>query len=209
MSAAAAAEGLRLRIGYALVDASAREDVARAIAAANEKARIVGLVDALNPAVIDPAKARALLEGLAPDAASVLGGRALDLDAGTLRISTASPTVVAAFAAPVRLVVESEHGASVTARAEVAVDCGAARAAAAAARVRAGEADRAVAALELGGDGGAISAAKRLRYVVALAWSGNAGFAAACAPGDAAAVADREAALAAAQRWMILGGSMQ
>lgn len=198
-----------MRIGYAMIEASAREDVARAIAAANDKARIPGLSDALNLGIIDPAKARALLDGLAVDAAAVLGGRALDFDGGALRISTASPTLVASFVAPVRLMVESEHGAAVTARAEVAVACDLARSGAAAAHARAMEGDREVRALELGGNGAALSAAKRLRYAVALTWAGNAGFAAACAPGDAGVAADRDAAAAAAQRWLILGGSMQ
>ena len=206
---AAAAGGLRLRIGYAIVDAESRDDVTRAIAAANENSRIPGLIDDLNLAIIDPAKARALLDALTPGAAAALGARALDLNAAALQISTASPTTPSAFAAPMRLTVESEHGQSVTARAGIAVDCPLARTKAAAARARAGEADREVTALELGSNGGALSAAKRLRYAVALTWSANAGFAASCAPADAAAAADRDAAAAAAQRWVILGGSMQ
>ena len=102
-----AAGGLRLRIGRATIDASAHAAVMTAITEANARARVAGLPDELTPAVIDVAKAEALLAGLG--AASALGGRALILDAVSLGISAASPTSADSYRAPVRLAVTSEH----------------------------------------------------------------------------------------------------
>ena len=207
-----AAGGLRLRIGRATIDASAHAAVMTAITEANARARVAGLPDELTPAVIDVAKAEALLAGLG--AASALGGRALILDAVSLGISAASPTSADSDRAPVRLAVTSEHGDSVMARAEVAVDCALARRRAEAARGRAPGADAEVARLSAAvktGDAAARAAltpAQALRYAVARTWQMNAEAVVGCAPGDRAATADRDAAAAAAKAANLPRGSM-
>ena len=202
----AAPAGLRLLIGAGVMDA-ASADAVKAIEAQNARVRLPGLPDEFNPNVIDPAKAAALLSALPPNAAEVLGGKALFLDGVELGVGASAPTTPASFKPPVALSVIADHGPSVSARAAFKVDCAVASSRAAAARQRAAQADSAVKALEAQRQNS--GAAKLLRQAVTQAWRQNAGAVADCAPGDAAAAADRDAALRAVSAALVLGGSME
>jgi hypothetical protein len=205
---AGAVPALRLRIDRSIVAAADKAAVGAAITAANARAHSPGLPDAFNPSVIDPAKAEALLSALmqpSGEAVAPLSGRALELNAMALRIGTSSPTTVASFAPPIKLEVASEHGETVSARALVPVDCGIAKDRAAEARRRTDEADREYKAAT----GDAIMPVRQRRYALARVWFDNAGAQAACAPNDAAAAADRDAAERSMHASVVAGGSMQ
>jgi hypothetical protein len=209
MSASASPTGgLRLNINRSIVAAADTKAVAAAIAAANARARDPSLPDAFNPALIDPAKAEALLTALLRppgDAVAPLAGRALELNPMALRIGTSSPTTAASFARPFTLEVASEHGDTVIARAVAPVDCDIARDRAAEARRRTEAADREYKAAT----GDAIMAARLRRYALSRVWLDNAGAQAECAPNDAAAAADRDAAERTMKASVVIGGSME
>jgi hypothetical protein len=205
---AGAAPALRLRIDRSIVAAADKAAVGAAITAANARARSPDLPDAFNPAVIEPAKAEALLSALmqpSGEAIAPLSGRALDLNATALRIGTSSPTTVASFVPPVKLEITSEHGETVSARVLGPVDCGIAKDRAAEARRRTEEADREYKAAA----GDAIMPVRQRRYALARVWFDNASAQAVCAPNDAAAAADRDAAERSMHNSVVAGGSMQ
>ena len=200
--------GLRLNIGRATVAAADNAAVGAAIKAANEKARIQGVPDAFNPRTIDPEKAAALLKTLmAPPGTAIapLAGRALILNALSLRIGTSSPTTAASFAQTFVLEVDSEHGGAVMARTSVPADCDLARVRAEEAKHLAEAADRDVSART--GDG--VMPALLRRQAVTRAWFDNASAHAACVPHDPAAAAGRDAANKAMRAAIVIGGSME
>lgn len=212
--AAEAAEApLRLKIGYAVVDASARDKVMAAIAAENAHYAIAGLPDELNTALIDPAKAEALLAALRGGGGlALLAGRALSFNGTSLGIATGSPTVASRISPPIALTIVSEHGDSVLARASVPVDCDLARRRADVAHQRSTEAQHTVQSLEgrartddAARD--ALEVARRLRATVTQSWNVNAEALVACSPG-ASANAERDAARAAARAAVQRGGRM-
>jgi hypothetical protein len=212
-AAEAADAPLRLKIGYTVVAAAARDQVMAAIVAENAHFAIAGLPDELNTALIDPAKAEALLAALqAGGALAPLAGRALSLNGTSLGIATGSPTVASRIVAPIVLTIVSEHGDSVLARANVTVDCGLARRRADEAHERSTEVERTVRSLEgrartddAARD--ALEVARRLRATVTQSWNVNAEALVACAPG-ASATAERDAARAAARGAVQRGGRM-
>lgn len=203
------AASLHVLIGYKQHNASATREIAAAIAEENKHHVIAGLPDELNPRLIDPAKAAALLAGLKGKTLAPLGGRVLNLAPGGLRIGTSAPTTVASFSQPFTLTVESEHdaGKTVSARASVPIDCDLARKRAAAARQRTEASQKDVATLTARKEAArnkpdespataALYDATQLRFAVAMAWVENAEAVTVCSPQDAAARAD----LAEAQR---------
>lgn len=198
--------GLRLRIGSETVGVASADAVAAAAAKANAARRLDGLPDVLNPDLIDPAKLTALLARL-PDAAAphrrVLARRALFVDPAGLRVGTSSPTTPASFAEGLALEIDDADGDPVIARAVVAVDCGLARTRAAEARAHLDGVAREVADLEARRDVRALPPARLRRYAVARAWRDNAVAASRCAPDDAAAKADRDAAEQAARSFAV------
>lgn len=205
---ASAAAGLRLRIDRSVVAAADRDAVGAAIAAANARARDPALPDAFNPAIIDPAKAEALLSALlqpSGEALAPLGGRVLEFNAMALRIGTSSPTTAASFRRPFTLQVAGEHGETVSARAVAPVDCDVARDRAAEARRRTEAADRDYQAAT----GDAVMPARLRRSALSRVWFDNASAQAACAPDDPAAAADRDAADRAMKASVVVGGGMQ
>ena len=205
MTTGASAALLRIRVGHAVLDASDATAIAAAVAASNSAERIEGLPDALNPGIIDPAKAAALLaslRGTAANTAAVLAGGALYLNAPALRIAATAPTTAASFAQPFRLEVQEVQGDTVLARATVAPDCDLARAQAAAARASMAAAEQAVTASERQNSGDsaalrALSDARARRYAIAQAWRENAAAMVEC--GDEVAAADLRAAERAAR----------
>lgn len=202
MSAAA----FRVEIGRQTLDASAPEVVA-AIERQNEHQRLPGLDDALNPRVIDPAKFAALVKAVSADAAQKLKGRALFLDPVALRIAASSPTKPADFAGKLHFKTGDKVGDAVSASVDAPYDCDLARERAAAARRRTEDATSEVEAFDAKKQPAAVP--RQVRYRAALAWRENAHAAASCAPGDAAARTEAQAAEKAATEYQILGGSMQ
>jgi hypothetical protein len=199
---------LRLRIGPTVVAAADREAVSAAIAATNARAREAGLPDALNPDVIAPSKAEALLNALMRTPGETLAaveGRILEFNPMALRIGMSSPSTVASFASPVTLEITSDHGEMVSARAVGPVDCELARERAKEARLQTEQADREYQAAV----GDAIMAARRRRYALTRVWFDNAAALAVCVPNDAAAAAERDAAERAMNASVVIGGSMQ
>lgn len=199
---------LRLRIDRSIIRATDKAAVASAISAANLRARSAGLPDAVNPSLIDPAKAEALLTALTgPSSAALapLAGRALWLDPTALRIGTSSPTTVASFSGPITLEVTHDHGETVSARAAVPVDCDLARARAADARRLTQQADRDYQAAT----GDAVMPVRLRRQALSWAWFDNASAYAACAPNDKVAAEDRDAADRMAKAAVVIGGSME
>jgi hypothetical protein len=191
-----------------VVAAADREAVNAAIAATNARAREAGLPDALNPDVIDPSKAEALLNALMTAPAETLAmaeGRILEFNPVALRIGTSSPSTVASFASPVTLEITSDHGEIVSVRVVGPVDCELAREQAKEARLQTEQADREYQAAT----GDAIMAARRRRYALTRVWFDNAAALAVCVPNDAAAAADRDAAERAMNASIVIGGSMQ
>ena len=212
----------QIRIGSKLYPAAATQEILAALAAENKRHAIAGLPDELNPRLVDPAKATALLAALTPERLAPLSKRALALGPGALRIGTSAPTTPASFARPFTLAIESEHdsGKTATARANVAVDCTLARERAATARRRVAQSQREVATLTASKEAArntpqeapttsALYDATQLRFAVAMAWVENAEAASQCAPQDAAAKADLVEALRVRSASAVPGGSMQ
>lgn len=179
--------------------------LARMIAAANQRSRIDGLADALNPDIVDPVKALGFARGLAaqaPATLAALAGHELDLDWADLGLLAAAPTRPEAFAAPFDLVIDEVQGRHVLAHTSVPVDPAGARAASRAAARALAAADRIVQHMERPGSpaaGGELADARLRRSAAARAWRLNA---AAWAQADGAgrrarhALADAEAAVA-------------
>lgn len=195
---AASPPGLVVQIGHHRIEAGTPE-LERAVEQENGVARIAGLPDTLNPAIIDPAKARALVQAISPADAAALGGKALLLSPSLLRIGASSPTTPGSFAGPVAVTVVDTHGAAVSARAAAPVDCALARQQAAAARTEFAAAEQGVARQEAAKPADnpglvALSDARSRRFAVATVWKENAAAALECAPGDAAAQQDHAAA---------------
>ena len=179
-----------------------------AIEKSNTGNRIPALSDALNPAIIDPAKAEAFLARLA-----VLGqgGEVARTDArlvlnhGALLLSAAAPTDPVAFAAMKAVYVEEEIGGLLRARAAVRVNCTAAREKAARARTATGLHDAAAQGIK-SREGQVFQPAQKAallqdkaeqeaaRHMAALTWRLNAEIRAGCARGEEGAVTDMAAA---------------
>ncbi len=195
---AASPPGLVVQIGRSQVD-PATPELEAAILRANGSAAMAGLPDTLNPAIIDPAKARALVHALTLSGTAALGGRALLFSPALLRIGTSAPTTVASFSGTVALQVVDTHGQAVSARATAKVDCALARQQAAAARAAftgAGPGVRKQEAAKPADHAGlvSLSEAKSRQFAIATVWKENARAALDCAPADAAARKDLDAA---------------
>ena len=188
---------LKLRIGFITVDASQTAEVSAALEKSNAHQRIAGLPDTLNPGVIDPAKATALLNAIAkmpPDAQAPFTGNTLYLNGGDLGIGASAPTTEASFAEPFTLAAIDTDNGLVTAQAKIQPDCTLAKSRAGEARHQFGLAEQEVQALttESAKSGGgdtlrSLSAARSRRYAIAQVWRENAAAVAACSPNDAEA----------------------
>ena len=193
---------LLLRAGHDVVPAAQTAAVAAAVEASNRAQRIGDLPDALNPGIIDPAKATALLEALhkmPADALAAIGNKALYLNSPGLQIGATAPTTPASFARPFRLEVVEVQGETVLARATVVVDCDVARRNVGEARARLADAEQRVKALEAKGGGDrvaliALSDARAQRFAIAKTWRQNASAVMQCGGDGAAAQADLTAA---------------
>lgn len=208
MTGHAGASTLRLRVGHEVVDSGSAQGVAEAVAVSNRAHRIDGLPDALNPGIIDPAKAEALrvaLPRLPEESLKPIAGRALYLNSPGLLIGTAAPTTPASFEQPFWLDIVDAQGETVLARATVSIDCDLARAHASAARARFGAAEQDVKTTEAQKAAAAgrsneaaalraLSGAQARRFAIAQVWRTNASAVTGCDPRDQAAKADLAAA---------------
>ena len=200
------APSLRIQIGRQTIDAAAPE-MAVAIEQRNEKQRLPGLDDALNPRIIDPAKFAALVRAVGADAAARLKGRPLFMDPVGLRIAASSPTRLDAFASRVRLTLGDTVGAATLASSDVPYDCALARERTVAARRRTEQATGQVDAMDAQSQPAAVP--RQVRYMAALAWRENAAVAAGCSPNDEDAKTEAQIAAKAATDFQLLGGSME
>jgi len=218
-SPAAAATGLRVRVGRVTVDAADAPGVDAAIAQSNARLRLALLADALNPSIIDPAKAHALLAALAKLPASALaplGGHSLYLNAPDLPIKTTSPTTPASFAQLAGIAAADVQGDTVLVRLRIKLDCDLARTQAAAARQALDAIKPVVAQYQAARDAATgeaeaqalhdLSAARLRRFAIAGAWAENAAAASACAPGDAQLRAENAAAQRATSEFAVPSG---
>jgi hypothetical protein len=196
----------RVMIARHALDASSPEMKA-AIERQNERQRLPGLDDELNPRIVDPAKFEALVHAVGAEAAQKLRGRPLFLDPVALRIAASSPTRPEAFAGRVHFKTGEKIGESISASVDASYDCALARERAAAARRRTEEAAKQVDAMDVQKQPAAVP--RQVRYRAALAWRENAEVASGCAPQDEAAKAEALAAAKAATDYQLLGGSME
>ena len=198
----AASTEATLSLGRSVIPLSrAVADTPAAVEAFNARRRIEGLPDTLNPALIDPAKARNFVAGLASQPQEVqqkIAGADLYLAWVPLALSAAAPTRAEAYAAPFTLVVDEVRSGHVLAHTTVAPDPALAQSRAQEAQAVLKQAEAAAAAVEKERTpaDGALGTARMRRSAVADAWRLNAGAWVASAPADPAA----KAALAAAEK---------
>lgn len=218
-SSAPAAPGLRVRAGRVSVDATDTSAVDAAIAQSNAKLRIALLADVLNPSIIDPAKAHALLAALAKLPASALAplrGHSLYLNAPELPIKTTSPTTPGSFVHLGGIAAADLQGDTALVRLRMRLDCDLARTQAAAARPALDAIKAVVAQYQAVREAATgevetqalhdLSAARLRRFAIAGAWAENAAAAHACAPGDAHLRAEHEAAQQALSEFAVPSG---
>lgn len=193
---ARAAPALRVRVAGEDIDAGDGAAVAAAIARANAGARVEGLDDGLNPALLDPARVLAMIAAMPATAVTALEGFALDLAAPSLPVRTTSPATPAGFAALEGIVITGVEGGAAQVQLFMPLDCALARDQAAAAKAALVPARAEVERLEAapGGPPEALALARRRRFAIAGTWHENAQAASFCAPGDAAAAAELAAA---------------
>jgi hypothetical protein len=112
-----------VRIGHTVLPPTATMGALRlAIEEFNKRSRLPGLVDELNPEVIDVDKALALMTAvpaLAKKSPKQFAGLELSLSSGSLQIGSANPSLLASFAKPFKLEVVEVKGTSLLARTTV------------------------------------------------------------------------------------------
>jgi hypothetical protein len=202
------AAGLRVRVGHVTVPLESGGAVTEAIERSNAIVRVPDLPDALNPDIIDPAKAAAFLAALAKlpwSDLAPLAGHSVYLNAPELPVRTTSPTTPDSFSRLSGLEVADLQGDTALTRVRLPLDCALAEAQANSARRALADVDQAVTALErrhVAAENGpdeasalhALSAARARRFAIASTWLENASAVSACRPDDAKARADRNAA---------------
>jgi hypothetical protein len=219
MADAAPPAGLRIAIGRTIVSANDVAAVNTAIASYNATARVDGLADTFNPAIIDPTKAQALITALSSLPATKLhpiGKHAVYLNAPGLGVSPASPTTSATLAAVKGIASADVQGDRVLLRLQTQPDCDLARAQAKAARdalkaiepdvARLDTARRTQSGTEQAATLHDLAAVRQRRHGMAQTWRINAEAVAACMPGDASAKQDLAAATKAAHEASIPSG---
>jgi hypothetical protein len=168
------------------------ETILDAVERHDERARIPGHPDELSPAVLDPARVRAFVEGLGRVPSTVLDAldeRSIALLSEGLGLSASSVVDAEALARGYTLELPADLGAAVLPVARAAPDP--ARALALARRAR-----EATAAL----DGEVAMEAKHRRFAAAKTWAAASRALADLHPGDAALAEDARAAIEAVRR---------
>jgi hypothetical protein len=210
---------LTLRVGQAEINpASGRAALLAAIDESNRKARLEDLPDHLDPEIIDPEKAVALLNGLSRlprQALRPLAGRILLLNYPDLMIGASAPSRPETFSHPFKLEVADVQGNLVLARAVAEIDCALALERAAAARERLKSVQAEVERLEsrLPAVAGApdkehdtlvaLSKARLCRFALAQVWQQNARAWTNCPGADSGAKAALEAASQAVDSYVV------
>jgi len=123
------------------------------IRAANDKSRIKGLADELNPRIIDPAKLRSMVAALPSQPDSVhaaLSGHRLNVGTSGLGVLAVEPTAPGAFGPDYHLTIERTAGVHVLAHASLSFDAPLAKQRTAAAKEAVSAAHKAVHAIEKG-----------------------------------------------------------
>jgi hypothetical protein len=222
MAQAPSSGSLRARIGRTVVDAAETDAVARAIEAANAHQHWSGVPESLNPRLLDTGRVLAMLVAIEklPDAARArLGHHAVLLDTPGLPVRASSPTTPASFAKLSGIEVGDVQGDAVEIRLTMPLDCALARQNASAAKQAVETVSGDVASLEKArrtATGDALTkamddlgAAKRARFLLAIAWHENAQADAGCRPGDAGAKADLAAATRARRDYVVATGGIE
>jgi hypothetical protein len=210
---------LTLRVGHAEINpASGRTALLAAIEQSNRKARLENLPDHLDPEIIDPRKALALLNGLSRlprQALRPLAGRILLLNYPDLMIGASAPTRPETFDQPFKIEVADVQGNVVLARSVAKVDCALARERVAEARARLRSAQEEVEGLDsrLATVSGtpdqehdtlvSLSKARLRRFVLAQVWRQNAQAWTNCPGADNAANDDLAAAAQAVDSYLV------
>jgi hypothetical protein len=179
------------------------ERILDAVERHDERARIPGLADELNPAVLDPARVRAFVEGLGRVPSSVLdalGGRSIVLAAEGLGLGVASPVGAEALARGYTLELPEDLGAAVLPVARAEPDAARALALVQRAREATGALDAEVARLGREPGQGGLLEAKQRRFAAAKVWAAASRALAELHPGDAALADDARAAIEAVRR---------
>ncbi len=185
------------------------------VAAANAKAHLRGLADALNPGIVDPARLHAMVAALPaqPEAVrAALAGHTLSVGAAGFGVLAVEPARADAFGPGYRLTVERLAGTHVLAHAAVAMDAQLARERTVAAKAAVAQAQQAVQSAEKGRadpDGLDLGGLRWRRARAALGWLIAAKGWQSAAPGDAGAKqAVAEAGKAAGAYDMPSGGQV-
>lgn len=187
---AQALPGFGLRAGYKAVPASSSPSALRSfVAAANERERIEGLPDDLNPGILDPEKVVHLASALPRlEAATLarLAGNELYLDTSGMQVRAAYPSRPESFDRPFTLEIDEIQGKTVLARVSLPPDLDLARSRARDAAARLHPLEEEVARIEQagGGEAGPLRLAKERRLAAAQVWRVNAAAWAQAAPGD-------------------------
>jgi hypothetical protein len=213
---------LRVRIGGASVDAADTDAVARAIEAANAHQHWNGVPESLNPRLLDTGRVLALLaaiEKLPAAPRALLGHHAVLLDTPGLPVRASSPTTPASFTKLTGVEVGDVQGDAAEIRLTMPLDCALARQNAEAAKQAVETVSGDVAGLEkarrtAAGDAltkamDDLGAAKRARFLLAIAWHENAQADAGCRPGDAEAKAGLAAAAKARRDYVVPTGGIE
>lgn len=182
------------------------ERILAAVAAHNQAARLEGQPDALNPSVLDPARVKAFVDGLArvPEAVlSALAGKFLVLGAEGMRLAESSPVTAEDIEGGYTLSLPEEDGAVLQPSLHTRVRKEHAEPLAARAEQAARAADAELEALEKqGGAAGAISNARFRRFASAKVWQLAARALAEAEPRDRAAKKRASEASSAVRKWV-------
>jgi hypothetical protein len=187
-------------------------DLTAFVTAANDKARIKGLGDSLNPGIIDAEKLGAMVAALQaqPDTVrAALAGHTLNVGARGLGVLAIEPAAKNAFGPDYRVTIERVVGTHVLAHADFAIDAALARQRTGAAAKAVAAAEHAVHAVEHGKpdpDGLGAGDVRWRRAQAASGWLLLANAWAAAEPGDAGAKKALTAAHKAAKEYAMPSG---
>ena len=165
-------------------------EIAAMVDAYNRHRRIDGLPDGLNPAIIDPEKAAALVAGLPnqpPAVLAKLAGNALPLDWAALGLGVTAPTHREAFAGKFELIIDDVDIGQVGAHTSIPFDPKLARA-------KAMEAQAALSQAEAALKPGTLDNTRFRRSAIAQTWLNNADAWVKAEPADSDAQSSRAAA---------------
>lgn len=201
---ALARHGIELIVGSERIapEDATMEHILDAVERHDQRARISGLPDELNPGVLDPSRVQAFVDGLGRVPSAVLDkldGRAIALLSEGLGLGVASPVDAETLARGYTLELPAHLGAAVLPVARAAPDPARALALARRAREATAALDAEVARLERA-SGPALLDAKHRRFAAAKTWAAASRALADLHAGDVALADDARAAIEAVRR---------